>query len=66
MKEQDTNFVYTCQRKDCDNKADYKLIHKMYDSLFQYVCDEHLNDDIGHFMREEYIPIELPRGGSSG
>ena len=63
---QDTNKVYTCQREGCDKKADYKLVHKRFDSLFQYLCDEHLNDEIGHLMREEYIPIEIPRGSSSG
>ncbi len=55
------NVAYTCQREGCKNSADYKLIHKMYDSLSQYICDEHLNDDIGLLMREEYMPVELSK-----
>lgn len=66
MLEQDTNAVYTCQREGCDKKADYKLIHKRFDSLFQYLCDEHLNDGIGGLMSEDYMPLELPREDSSG
>ncbi|HEX3035348.1 MAG TPA: hypothetical protein VHT73_09470 [Thermodesulfobacteriota bacterium] len=59
MKKQQTASIYTCQRKDCSNKADFKFVHKRYDKTFQYICDEHLNDDVGHLMREEYIPIKI-------
>ncbi len=66
MERERTRLVYTCQREGCDNSADYKLIHKRYDSLFQYVCDQHLNDDIGDLMSEDYMPLKLPREDSFG
>jgi hypothetical protein len=59
MQGQPTISIYTCQREVCNNKADYKLVHKKYDTLFQYICNEHLNDDMGKLMREEYIPIKV-------
>ncbi len=52
-------IAYTCQREGCNNNADYKLVHKKYDKLIQYICSEHLNDDLGNLMREEYIPIKI-------
>jgi hypothetical protein len=59
MKEQHKAAVYRCQRKGCNNDADYKLVHKRYDTLIQYICNEHLNDDLGNLMRKEYIPIKI-------
>ena len=65
MQEQ-TTVTYTCQREGCNNNSDYKLVHKRYDTLIQYICNEHLNDDLGNLMKEDYIPIKIAeREGSS-